>query len=86
MEKREPSTLLMVLETGAVTVENTLGVSYKLKTELPHDPTAPLRGIHPEKSEKSSSKRCMHPNVYKQHNYNSRNTETCQVSIKTGLA
>ena len=49
MEKREPSALLMVSETGAVTVENTMEVSHELKTELLRDPTIPLLGIYPEK-------------------------------------
>ena len=54
MEKREPSTLLMVLETGAVTVENTMEVSHELKTELLGDPTIPLLGIYPEKHEQAT--------------------------------
>ena len=33
----------------------------KLKIELPYDPTVPLLGIYPEKTD---SKRYMHPNVH----------------------
>ena len=44
--KGNPHTLLVGMEIGAPTVENSNGCSAKkLKTELPYDPAIPLFGI-----------------------------------------
>ena len=44
--------LLAGMQTGAASVENSMAVSPKIKTELPYDPEIPLLGIYPEKKKK----------------------------------
>ena len=46
MEKENPSALLVGMQTGAATVENTVEFPQKLKMELPFDPEIPLLGIY----------------------------------------
>ena len=49
--KGNPSTLLVGMQTGAATVENSMSFLRKLKMELPFDPAIPLLGLyakHPE--------------------------------------
>ena len=46
----EPPTLLVGMEMGVATVENSRRFLKKLKTELPYDPAFPLLGIYPEKT------------------------------------
>ena len=41
--------VLAGMQTGAASVENSMAVSPKVKTELPYDPEIPLLGIYPEK-------------------------------------
>ena len=50
MWERYPLTLLVGMQTGAATVENSMMVSQKTKniTELPYDPAIPLLGIYPK--------------------------------------
>ena len=43
--------LLVRMQTGAATVENTTELLQKLKMELPYDPVIPLLGIYPKKPE-----------------------------------
>ena len=47
-----PQKLLVGMQNGAVTVENSLVWQFfkKLKIELPYDPAIPLLGIYPEKT------------------------------------
>ena len=40
----------MGMLTGAATVENTMEVSPKLKTELPYEPAIPLLGVYPDET------------------------------------
>ena len=52
MEKREsPSTLLVGMQTGEATVENSMEFPQNLKMELPFDPAIPLLGLYPKNPE-----------------------------------
>ena len=46
--KGNPSVLLIRMQTGAATVENSMGSLQKLKMELPFDPAIPLLGVYPK--------------------------------------
>ena len=46
-----PSALLVGLQTGAATVENSMEFPQKLKMELPFDPVIPLLGLYPKNLE-----------------------------------
>ena len=46
-----PSTLLLGMQTGATTVENSMEFPQKLKIELPFDPGIPLLGLYPKNPE-----------------------------------
>ena len=41
-----PCVLFMGLQTGAVTMENSMELSQKIKIELPYNPATPLLGIY----------------------------------------
>jgi len=45
--KGNPLALLVGMQTGTATVENSMEVSQKLKVELPYDPAIVLLGIYP---------------------------------------
>jgi len=45
--KGNPLALLVGMQTGTATVENSMEVSQKLKVELPYDPAVPFPGIYP---------------------------------------
>ena len=47
MEKRNPSALLVGMQTGAATVENSMEFPQKTKNELTFDPAIPLLGLYP---------------------------------------
>ena len=49
--KGNSSALLVVLQTGAATVENSMNFLKNLKMELPFDPAIPLLGLYPKDSE-----------------------------------
>ena len=49
VEKRNPHALLVGMQIGATTVENSMEVSQKNKTEPPYDPAIPLLGIYLKK-------------------------------------
>ena len=51
MEKRGPSALLVGMQTGAATVENSMEFPQKTKMELPFDPAIPLLGLYPKNPE-----------------------------------
>ena len=51
MEKRGPSALLVGMQTGAATVENSMEFPQKTKMELPFDPAIPLLGLCPKNPE-----------------------------------
>lgn len=49
VKKLEPFALLVRLQNGATTMENSMAVPQKkLKTELPYDPTILILGIYPK--------------------------------------
>ena len=51
MEKRNPLTLLVGMQTSTATMENSVEIPQKkLEIELPYDPTIPLLGIHTEET------------------------------------
>ena len=50
MEKRNPLTLLVGMQTSTATVENMWSFLKKLEIELPYDPAFPLLGIHTEET------------------------------------
>ena len=45
-EKRNPLTLLVIMQTSTTTVENSVEILKMLEIELPYDPAIPLLGIH----------------------------------------
>ena len=47
MEKRDPSALLVAMQTGAATVENSMEFPQKNKNETAFDPAIPLLGLYP---------------------------------------
>ena len=49
-KKGNPPTLLVRMETGAATLENSMEVFKKLKIELSYDPEIPLLVIYPGKT------------------------------------
>ena len=51
MEKRDPSTLLLGMQTGAATLETVWNFLRKLKMELPFDPAIPMLGLYPKNLE-----------------------------------
>ena len=49
--KGNPLTLLVRMQTGTATMENSVEISLKkLEIELPYDPAIPLLGIHTEET------------------------------------
>ena len=48
--KGNPPALLVGMEVGAATMENSMEFPQKLKIELPYDPAIPLLGIYPDKT------------------------------------
>ena len=46
--KGNPPTLLVGMQAGAATLENSMGVLKRLKIELPYDPAIALLGIYPK--------------------------------------
>ena len=67
--KGNPSALLVGMQTGAATVENSMEWNFlrKLKMELPFDPAIPLLG-YTLKILKHQSKRTYAPQCSQQHN------------------
>ena len=49
--KGNPRTLLVGMQTGAASVENSKNFPPKLKMELPFDPATPLLGLYPKSPE-----------------------------------
>ena len=62
--KRISFALLMGMQTGAATLENSMEVPQKLEIELPYDPAITLLGIYPKDKYADSKGTCTHPNVY----------------------
>ena len=44
----DPFALLVGMQTGAATVENSMEIHQKLKMDVPFDPAIPLLGIYPK--------------------------------------
>ena len=59
--KGNPSALLVGMQTGAVTVENSMDFLQKLKLELPFDPAIPLLGLYPKNPETPMQKNLCTP-------------------------
>ena len=73
--KKNPSTLLVGMQTGAATVENSMEFLRKLNMELPFDPAIPLLGLYHKNPETPIQKNlCTHINS--SINYNSQVMET----------
>ena len=49
--KGNPSALLVGMQTGATTMENTMEFSQKTKVDLPFDPAIPLLGLYSKNPE-----------------------------------
>ena len=54
--KENLGVLLVGMQMGAATVENSTEFPQKQKTELPFDPAAPLLGLYPKISEQNPYK------------------------------
>ena len=50
MEKRGPIALLVGMQTGAATVESSMGIPKKLNMDLPFDLAVLVLGIYPKES------------------------------------
>ena len=73
--------LLVAMQAGAATLQNSMAVPQKLKTELPYDPAIALLGIYPEDTGVLFQKGHMHPHVYSSTINNSQSMERAQMSI-----
>jgi len=80
--KGTPSILLMGMQIGAATMENSMGFlkikKKKLKIKLPHDPAIPLLHIY---LEKMNLKRYMYLSVHRSTICGRQDMETIQVPI-----
>ena len=79
MEKRKPCALLVGMQTGAATVENSMKFLKNLKIEFPFDPVIPLLRIYPD-NPKHQAERIYAP-LCSQQFYNSQDLERAQVTI-----
>ena len=70
--KGNPYTLLVGMQTGEVTVENSMDFLRKLKMELPFDPAILLLGLYPKNPETTIQKNLCTPNVHSSTIYNSQ--------------
>ena len=61
MWRKGNPTLLVRMQTGAATVENSMDFPKKLKTKLPFDPVIPLLGIYPKNSKTPTQKNLCTP-------------------------
>ena len=59
--KGNPRTLLVGMQTGAATMENSMEFLRKLKMELPFDPAIPLLGLYPKNPETPIQKNLCSP-------------------------
>ena len=71
--KRNLHALLVGMQTGAATVENSMQVPQNLKIEPPYNPAIALltTAYLPKEYRNTNSKEYMHPNVYSSITYNS---------------
>ena len=59
--KGHPNALLVGMQTGAATVENSMEFFKKLNMELPFDPVIPLLGLYPKNPETPIQKKLCTP-------------------------
>ena len=59
-----PLALLVGMQTGAATLENSVEVPQKLKIDLPYDPAITLLGIYPRDTGMLMHRGTCTPNVY----------------------
>ena len=76
MEKSNPSALLVGMQTGAATVENSMEFSQKTKNGTAFWPGKSTARIIPQESWNTNSKEPMHPNVHNGIIYNSQVLKT----------
>ena len=62
--KRDPRALLVGMQTGAVTMENSMEVPQKIKNRTTLVSSNSTTGYLPKEYRNMNSKRCMHPYVY----------------------
>ena len=75
--KGNPCSLLVGVQIGVATVENSLENPQKLKIELPYDLASPLLGMYLKKP-KTNAIEHMHPYVHCSIIYNSQDREAAQ--------
>ena len=69
--KENPSALLVGMQTGAATVENSMEFPQKIKNGTAFDPAMPLLGLYPKDSETPIQKNLgRHPYVHSNAVYN----------------
>ena len=72
--------LLVGMQTGAATLENSIEVPQKLKIELPYNPAIALLGIYPRDTG-MLFRRHMHSHVYSSTISNNQSIVRAQMSI-----
>ena len=75
--KRISFALLVGMQAGVATLENSVEAPQKIKIELPYDPAIALLGIY----RYAVLKGHMHPNVYSSTIYNSQSMERARMFI-----
>ena len=70
--KGNPSVLLIRMQTGAATVENSMESLQKLKMELPFDLAIPLLGVYPKNPKSPIRKNWSTSYVHSSTIYNSQ--------------
>ena len=74
--KGRPPTLLVGMWADAVTTENSIDSSEKLKIELPYDLAIPLLGRHPDKTVIQKDTCNPYPYVHSSTTHNRQHMET----------
>jgi len=77
--KGNPLALLVGMQAGAATVENSMEVPQKVKNNLLYNPGIAPLGIYPKEYKVTNVKGCMHPYVYCSIIYKSQDMEAAQV-------
>ena len=81
VEKEETFTLLVGMQVGAATVENSTEVPQKVKNRATLRPSNCTTGYLPQRDKCSNLKGHLHPSVYSSNAHNSQTVERAQVSI-----
>ena len=76
MEKREPSALLVGMQIGAATVENSMEYPQKITDETAFSPSDSTAGNVPQESQITNSKELKHSYVHGSTIYNRQVVET----------